>query len=633
MGVVFSFELLDIFVGQFCATFIPHTSEDEFAMSESEESKTPEGARFLAMALKHPGIKKLAAEAGRQRQGLASISGHDISDELTLDYLLNLMVTDLRLRGLESHRIRTFSARIQATALLLRATAAGQVNAASWNARCVSSRPQRQWSAQQAQALEAIAAGLACCDANARPNARLLLLTGGPGTGKTEVVAQAALDAAQDNCKVLIACPTGVLVAAYRERLQGVEGVTIETVHASFKITRDADAVYVPPGRLRHFDLIVFDEMSQLDDAVWQKVQTALAELSPGPFTAFVGDFQQLQPVAGQGVLQQTLQDAAQTQSLKHIELQQHEFARSKDPKLLDFLSLVRVRQPTRQRIQEFFGERRLPDNLPTAVQTAVAIEARLANNDSRVEPKVTFLTVTNKEAKKANLARLQLEFPEAAADLEAGKGLPGDAAAEGGRMIFEVGMRIRLTRNLDKEKGFVNGALGTIEIVLRKDVFLLRLAGGSLVLVHPMHGAGGPFMPCVYGYALTIRRAQGSTLDCAILRFDKKRPDRGYAYVAASRVRRADRLILMGPVRRTDWLPVGKNDGSQQIFPSSLSDSEVDSSHNDSDISESGFDPDSNSEASFVSEQHDADFASLTLSPPSERGGLELKGLFPSAE
>ncbi|CAJ1334390.1 unnamed protein product, partial [Effrenium voratum] len=394
VGVVFSFELLDIFVGQFCATCIPHTSEDEFAMPESEESKTPEGARFLAMALKHPGIRKLAAEAGKRRQGLASISGHDISDELTLDYLLNLMVTDLRLRGLES-------------------------------------------------------------------------------TGKTEVVAQAALDAAQDNCKVLIACPTGVLVAAYRERLQGVEGVAIETVHASFKITRDADAVYVPPGRLRRFDLIVFDETSQLDDAVWQKVQTALAELSPGPFTAFVGDFQQLQPVAGQGVLQQTLQDAAQTQSLKHIELQQHKFARSKDPKLLDFLSLVRVRQPTRQRIQEFFGERRLPENLPTAVRTAAAIEARLASNDSPGEPKVTFLTVTNKEAKKANLARLQFEFPEAAADLEAGKGLPGDAAAEGGRMIFEVGMRIRLTRNLDKDRGFVNGALGTIEIVLRKDVFL----------------------------------------------------------------------------------------------------------------------------------------------------------------
>ncbi|CAJ1358990.1 unnamed protein product, partial [Effrenium voratum] len=482
VGVVFSFELLDIFVGQFCATFIPHTSEDEFAMPESEESKTPEGARFLAMALKHPGIRKLAAEAGKRRQGLASISGHDISDELTLDYLLNLMVTDLRLRGLESHRIRTFSARIQATALLLRATAAGEVNAASWNARRVSSRPQRRWSAQQAQALEAIAAGLASCDANASPNARLLLLTGGPGTGKTEVVAQAALDAAQDNCKVLIACPTGVLVAAYRERLQGVEGVTIETVHASFKITRDADAVYVPPGRLRHFDLIVFDETSQLDG------------LS------------------------------------RHL-----------------------------------------------------------------------------------------------SADLEAGKGLPGDAAAEGGRMIFEVGMRVRLTRNLDKDRGFVNGALGTIEIVLRKDVFLMRLAGGSLLLVHPMHDKGGPFMPCVYGYALTIRRAQGSTLDCAILRFDKKRPDRGYAYVAASRVRSADRLILMGPVRRTDWLPVGKDDGSQQIFPSSLSDSEVESSNNDSDISESGFYSDSNSEASFVT--HNADFASLPLSPPSERGGLELEG------
>lgn len=60
------------------------------------------------------------------------------------------------------------------------------------------------------------------------------------------------------------------------------------------------------------------------------------------------------------------------------------------------------------------------------------------------------------------------------------------------------------------------------------------------------------------------------------MLRFNKKRPDRGYAYVAASRVRQADRLILMGPVRRTDWLPVGEGNSAQQVYPSSLSDSDA---------------------------------------------------------
>ena len=39
---------------------------------------------------------------------------------------------------------------------------------------------------------------------------------------------------------------------------------------------------------------------------------------------------------------------------------------------------------------------------------------------------------------------------------------------------------------------------------------------------------------------------------------FDKACPDRGYAYVGASRVRAGADLWLMGRARRTDWLPVG---------------------------------------------------------------------------
>ena len=44
-------------------------------------------------------------------------------------------------------------------------------------------------------------------------------------------------------------------------------------------------------------------------------------------------------------------------------------------------------------------------------------------------------------------------------------------------------------------------------------------------------------FLPCVYGYATTIRRAQGASLDQGCLYFDqtgckKKHPGRGYGYV-----------------------------------------------------------------------------------------------------
>ena len=65
----------------------------------------------------------------------------------------------------------------------------------------------------------------------------------------------------------------------------------------------------------------------------------------------------------------------------------------------------------------------------------------------------------------------------------------------------------------------------------------------------------------------MTIRRAQGSTVDAAGLWFNHCYPaDRGYAYVGSSPVRRATDLFLMGKTRRTDWLPVGGDpDGGEQ--------------------------------------------------------------------
>ena len=108
------------------------------------------------------------------------------------------------------------------------------------------------------------------------------------------------------------------------------------------------------------------------------------------------------------------------------------------------------------------------------------------------------------------------------------------------GAFSFEVGMRIRLTRNMDKQRGFVNGAMGVVEHVLASDVFVLKTTHGVRILVHKVK-LDGVFMPTTYAYAMTIRRAQGTTLDLAGLLFDRACADRGYGYVGASGVRKAN--------------------------------------------------------------------------------------------
>ena len=71
-------------------------------------------------------------------------------------------------------------------------------------------------------------------------------------------------------------------------------------------------------------------------------------------------------------------------------------------------------------------------------------------------------------------------------------------------RIVARPGVVVRLSRNFDKQRGFVNGAVGVIRESLRGNaVFTVQLVGtGNMVLVHPMEERGERFLPCCYGYA-----------------------------------------------------------------------------------------------------------------------------------
>jgi len=567
LGVRFPFELLDIYIGSWLAVFVPHRSEQEFLLSDEDAAKTPEGSRFVAAALRHP------AFAG------------DVA------VLLRPIVADMQMRGVDKNRRITFCARIRATALLLEATWRGDIDPASWSTKCPTRLPDRRWSPEQRRLLDDVAELLNEDDANVfDANARNYFVTGCPGTGKTEVLIQCALNCAEGNGRVLIACPTALLQDTYHMRLPSHENISVQTVHSTFRITRDADEVYVPPGRLRHLDLLIFDEVSTLDADVWKKIKVALSELKPPPVCVWAGDFSQLQSVTKETSMRDAMQREVASGRLRHVELLLHEFARSTDESLLGFLSHVRSHQATRTQLLNFFGPRRLYSEVDTVTAAALRMEAQTGK-------RFTVLTVTNAAAQEYNAARLRAEFRAVLARLTQDEVVPGDPAAGGGQLLFAPGMRVRLTRNVDKQRGFVNGALGVVEHVLRKDVFVLKTIHDVRILVHPVHFKNLKFMPVTYAYATTIRRAQGATLEMGGLRFDRRRPDRGYAYVGASRFKRRADVWHIGHIRRTDWLPVGGDrDGVEQHFPgveSSSSGSEPESEDDDEEQTDADDDDD----------------------------------------
>ena len=106
--------------------------------------------------------------------------------------------------------------------------------------------------------------------------------------------------------RVLILCPTGQLVASYRQRLPEHEHVRVDTIHAGMAIYREPESLveHSPPSALRGYDLILIDECSQLDNFIAQKIVHALMELPQKPFIAYAADDQQLQPVGSGGRMQ-----------------------------------------------------------------------------------------------------------------------------------------------------------------------------------------------------------------------------------------------------------------------------------------------------------------------------------------
>ena len=425
---------------------------------------------------------------------------------------------------------------------------------AEWNRMHTATMTARNWSDGQKQAMDMIRAGIRVCDANSMLEAsRWLYLSGEPGAGKSEVIVHAAAEAATAGYHVLILCPTGSLVHSYKDRLPDVDNIVVETLHSGFAIYRGADeasARYSPPTRLRRYDLFLVDEGSQIEDHVAKKVYMGIKELAQKPFVCIAADFQQLNPIAGGGFMRALCAD------IPCVELKT--IYRTSDPELLSFLSIVRKEQPAKSLLRSFFRARLLSGSL----RAAVAMGLRLSQEHDGMP--FAWLCVTNKGASKVNEAALSLlDITEAELD----SGYAPEPKIGGSKIILREGLCIRLTRNLDKPRGFVNGAIGVVMKTLCESVAILRLTTGNLVLLHPVSADGeGSFLPCTYGYATTIRRAQGSSLGMGCVYFDHcYPPERGYGYVGASRFRAKEGLYHYGRLRRTDWLPVGKEKATEQ--------------------------------------------------------------------
>jgi len=179
-----------------------------------------------------------------------------MSRETAFTYMLLCMACDLRMRVADA-RVATFASRMRALALLTNSFRSAPMSVADWHRASEVVLQPRQWSEKQQEFLDYVADRICVRDASDMAGGfkRFSHITGGPGTGKTEVIIHAAYRAAESGARVLIICPTGALVHGYKERLPPTDQIVVETLHSGFSIARKVDKnTYSPPGRLRRYD-------------------------------------------------------------------------------------------------------------------------------------------------------------------------------------------------------------------------------------------------------------------------------------------------------------------------------------------------------------------------------------------
>lgn len=391
-----------------------------------------------------------------------------------------------------------------------------------------------------------------------------LFVTGRAGTGKSTLLRAIVRSIADE---AVIGAPTGI--AAFN--------VGGQTLHSLFRLPReglllDGEEEEVDPRDVFEAGnvTLVIDEVSMVRADVLNAIDHGLRRKRErdAPFggvrvIAF-GDTHQLPPVVTSGQ-DDRLRDAfggtfffhaPAAQSMSMVELT--EVFRQKDSRFINILNQVR--------------EGAITD------EALAALNARVGQVPQQDRHRWVWLCTTNKEAADVNrrcLAALPNETRLYRAGISgefethARRGKAGNLPAET-ELALKVGARVVFIRN-DRHRRCVNGTTGVVTKMDDDGIEVTTDAGEELSVgfdtwsayrrvkvdkeVRREESGSMSQLPVRLGWAITIHKSQGMTLDSVVFNAPRSLFAAGQAYVGLSRARSLDRLLLRRPLNRRDIL------------------------------------------------------------------------------
>lgn len=391
-----------------------------------------------------------------------------------------------------------------------------------------------------------------------------LFISGLAGSGKTHIINTfiKLLDAEYDGVfNVAVTASTGIAASL-------IGGQTIHSWAGLGISTTPFDKDQIEPSmwsryqNLRTADVLIIDEISMLPAHLFTKLDLALKHFrrSDEPFggvqMVLIGDFLQLPPVAGKDSKEVDNRFAIQTETWKEANI--------------TYCFLDKSYRATDLRLKKMLLE------ISSGKVTDFS-KALIANRcDSEKDPDITYTTLftTNRNVDAYNQKELDAN-PSESKFFKVRRSF-GDQK-EVDKMIkrynlpetleLKTGATVILTKNIMTDGGVLaNGSLGKVEGFMN-GIPVVRFNTGYTKLIphaiyettnkvetiykgkkHVIHEVIAQIsqIPLKLGYAITVHKSQGQTFDGVELDLSKVFQD-GLGYVALSRVRSADHLVITG--------------------------------------------------------------------------------------
>lgn len=388
-----------------------------------------------------------------------------------------------------------------------------------------------------------------------------LFLTGKAGTGKTTFLREVVRYTKK---KCIVLAPTGIAAV----------NAGAMTIHSFFQfglgpfVQGDIEPksdFRINKSKLeliRHLQLLIIDEVSMVRADLMDHIDVELRRIrrNSKPFGGvqllMIGDLQQLPPIAHGGedeLLRQYYKtlyffSSAALKSMKYSCIELKNVYRQTDRHFIDILNHARDCTLTSQDISDL-NARYIPGFSPKPEDGYI----RLMTHNRQVD----YVNETEMEKLDSKpytfVAAVTGTFPE-------------ESYPTADSLTLKKGAQVMFIKN-DPERRFINGTLGEVKSIDKNSIAVRLTESGTVIDVEPMEWQNiryqfdeeskeisskqiGRFKqyPLKAAWAITVHKSQGLTFDKAIIDVHAAFSP-GQAYVALSRCRTLDGLVLSSPV------------------------------------------------------------------------------------